>query len=829
MDTLMERQALLEAEMQGRGAARFRERTERALSRNDSAGTQPGTYLTKRVIQPMVEVLTRWLEEVNTGRAGPRNRAALLLEGLDIETVAFLTAKTAISYSYASSNKLARLSRGIPLTTLANTLGLAVEDEQRMALFEKLNPALFSKVSANLTKEGATEQHRRTVLIYAMGKFDVAWDRWPLNDRIRLGTKLLELLAEASDVIEINLALLDVTAKAKAKKQVYIVSPSEAVDSWFMAELERSALLSPVLLPTIIPPKEWKGISGGGYHTNAVRPYGLVKSAQRAHKEKLLDADLDVVLYGVNTLQNTPWAVNEGVLRVFDACVQQGLLGGTKELAQHEEVKVPERPDPERASEEEMREWRHQARAAHTENIKRRSNLIRQQSLLDTAMKFLEERAIYFPHQLDTRGRAYPVPVLFNPQGSDLTKALLTFEKGIELGTETAADWLKVHGANVWGNDKVPFEDRIEFIEEMTPTILSYAEDPLANPGWTEADKPWCFLAFCFEYAGYMREGLRFKSRIPIALDGSCNGLQHFSAMLLDPVGGKAVNLTPSDRPQDIYQAVADRATERLRQMAEEGGDQAWMAEAWVQFKIDRAITKRPVMVLPYGGTPRSCLRYVEEAVRTKIDMGRRINPFGDELSAAILLLSKTIWDSIGDVVVAARAAMDWLQQVARVVSKTGQPIHWTTPSGFVAFQGYWDYKQRAIKTKLNGSIIQLYVPGDPIKIDSRKQATGISPNFVHSMDAAAMFLTMYLLRDYGIVDFAMIHDSYGTHAANTEALSQAIRQAFVQMYSTPVLEEFRSSIVAMLPDNLAKKVPPVPPSGSLNLLQVLSSEFFFA
>src|SRR3546814_17064020 len=51
-------------------------------------------------------------------------------------------------------------------------------------------------------------------------------------------------------------------------------------------------------------------------------------------------------------------------------------------------------------------------------------------------------------------------------------------------------------------------------------------------------------------------------SRIPVALDGSCSGLQHFSAMLRDEEGGAAVNLLPAERPQDVYKGVVVRAQE---------------------------------------------------------------------------------------------------------------------------------------------------------------------------------------------------------------------------------------------------------------------------
>ena len=52
-------------------------------------------------------------------------------------------------------------------------------------------------------------------------------------------------------------------------------------------------------------------------------------------------------------------------------------------------------------------------------------------------------------------------------------------------------------------------------------------------------------------------------------------------------------------------------------------------------------------------------------------------------------------------------------------------------------------------------------------KVDKRRQANGISPNFVHSLDATVMLLTVAYAKQKGIVDFAMVHDSFGTLAAN--------------------------------------------------------------
>ena len=41
-----------------------------------------------------------------------------------------------------------------------------------------------------------------------------------------------------------------------------------------------------------------------------------------------------------------------------------------------------------------------------------------------------------------------------------------------------------------------------------------------------------------------------YLSSTAVAMDGSCNGLQHYAALALDDPGGAAVNLTPSERPQ---------------------------------------------------------------------------------------------------------------------------------------------------------------------------------------------------------------------------------------------------------------------------------------
>src|SRR5690606_17603229 len=151
-------------------------------------------------------------------------------------------------------------------------------------------------------------------------------------------------------------------------------------------------------------------------------------------------------------------------------------------------------------------------------------------------------------------------------QGEDLDRGILQFAEAVPQ-TDEGRRWLKIHAANCWANDgldKARFDDRVQWVDEHIGRIRSVAADPLADKWWAEAENPWQFLATCFELV--RDDGL---TQLPVSVDGSCNGLQHYSAMGLDPIGGAAVNLLPSDRPNDIYQLVADKVADAVRR--EEG------------------------------------------------------------------------------------------------------------------------------------------------------------------------------------------------------------------------------------------------------------------
>ena len=498
--------------------------------------------------------------------------------------------------------------------------------------------------------------------------------------------------------------------------------------------------------------------------------------------------------------------------------------------------------------------YRIEAAKAHMQNLSLTGKRIAFNISLNIAKRYEKFRRIFFPYQMDFRGRIYAVPHL-NPQGADYQKALIRFANGKPLGSE-GWKWLAVHGANLAGNDKVSFEDRVNWVMDNEEEILAIAENPYDNRGWcteiagVEIDKPWQFLSFCFEWKGYCEHGETFVSKLPIAMDGSCSGIQHFSAMLRDEKGGAAVNLVPADLPADVYRQVADKVIEMVNHDLEHGTEdelkhtesgEAYvkegtktLAKQWLEFGITRKTTKRSVMTLAYGskeyGFKEQLMEDIIYPARLAAQKSGEPFPFQRDGYAAASYMAKKIWIGVTETLVKASEAMKWLQEVASLAAKEDLPVRWTTPIGFPVMQAYPDVHDRRVQTAISGKTVYLIMKQDKDKLDRRRQRQGIAPNFVHSCDAAHLMLTVVRATQEGIHNFSMIHDSFGTTAGDAEKMFAIVRSSFVEMYdSVDVLGDFRGEILEQLSEDLQAEMPEVPPNGSLDISKVVESRYCFA
>jgi len=414
----------------------------------------------------------------------------------------------------------------------------------------------------------------------------------------------------------------------------------------------------------------------------------------------------------------------------------------------------------------------------------------------------------------------YANTAFLNPQGEDSARGLLEFSTGKPLGN-SGLPWLQVHLANCYGHDKVSLEERVEWAEFHGWAIIEVGTDPLINKWWMEADKPWQFLRACSEYVKYRVNPKDFISHLPITVDGSCNGLQHFSAMLRDEVGGKAVNLTMTDNPQDIYEIVKDKVVEKVK--ADPGAIVS-------PLDINRALVKRPVMTTPYGATLYGMREQIYEELKKQLDKGIIFTTISKDKDLWVFCkyLATVIYESIGEVVVSAREGMDWLQEVARVLSKDSRPIYWTVPTGFIVKQKYLRPIVKQVKTIINGKMASLFsAHGAGDKLDKHKQTNGIAPNYVHSLDACHLMKTVNLSYT-DIQSFSVVHDSFGTHACDMELLSENLRITFIEIYKEDVLKKFAEEQSAA-PSICKNTFPKIPKYGKLNINEVKDAEFFFS
>lgn len=815
---LVQRQMELEAEYLGMGVTRYR--GDKPLPwqtephRKEETELAPGKKLLNDAIGPLTEAIGAFVEAAGSGAARRRATALPYLAHVDPVQAAYLTARVAINA--ASTCKT--------VNTTAVFLGVALEEHLNMLRLAKAAPGLYRKVAEQL-KTSTSSKHREGVYRHVRAKYHIESLRWSHREKLLVGMKLLELFVDAT-----GFATLERRTTGKNDTPVFIVL-TEQTQAWLERAHSKCELLAPLHFPMVAPPREWTNPYRGGYLSDLIH-VRFVRTGSRGYLDELGSLDLSRMYKAVNAVQATPWRINRAVYEIMADLWNTG--GAVAGMPRRSDLPLPPRPEgvPEKANglvltvgqQEALKTWKAKASKVHAENAATRGARIALTQQLYIGRRFLDERAIYFPHFVDFRGRIYPFASFVNPQADDTGKALLEFAEGKPLG-EDGAFWLAVHIAGLWGIDKVSFDDRVKWVMENEEKILACVIDPHADDAfWHEADKPFQALAAAIEWAGYKMHGDEYVSHLPIAMDGSCSGLQHFSAMLRDEVGGAAVNLVPADKPADIYTAVAARA------QAMSDSSAYGMAAVW-EGKVCRKIAKQPTMTLCYSATKFGMQGQIENALRKLDEDGPYLDPAVERHHAAVYMAG-IVWDAIGDVVIAAKRAMSWLQEVSKVAAEAGMPVRWTAPCGLPVLQEYKERVGKKIEVHFGGQRVMLTVAEDTNKLSVRRQVSGIAPNFVHSLDSSHLIGTVNLGLDNGLEHFCVIHDSFATHACDTSMLNAVLREAFVQQYRVDVLGKFREEIIEQLTitaPELVTRIPPCPRAGRLDLEAVRESEFFFA
>lgn len=810
------RQMMLEQEAVSLGQQRYQKNLQKHVQHGNMDMTLPARQIISRTLRTLSEAI-----ETDRSRPVTRGRmriAVKTIQGIPSEVLAYITLRSALGL----------VAQETTWTVASSRLGRMCQEEARMQQYSEEAPDTYNITQIALQRKAMRASYINIAQTHrsaeTAGLELVSWSR---DEVVHVGSYLLDLLCRSTGLFTEKLVT------RSRNKTVRMFLPCEQLSEWLEDAHDALADLSPVRLPMVYPPKDWTTPWNGGYLTDLGGPVSLVKTRNQEYLKTLEQVDMPDVYDAVNTLQRVRWQINAPVLQVALELWREGIAAGPdgdESMPPRRDLVRPPVPNQWEGRVHEwkakdpdaFKKWCRKAAETHQENDRRFAKRIACQATLKVAERFQDEPVIYFPYALDFRGRSYPITANLQPQGNDMAKGLLRFADGKPLGA-AGAWWLKIHIANCFGVDKVSLEDRVQWTTDHSDELLDSGLNPLDGDRlWLTAEEPFQALAACMEYAGYMVQGEDYVSKLPVGQDGSCNGLQNFSAMLKDSVGGKATNLVPSKAPEDIYTEVLSLVKEQIRQDAEAGKEEAIKLDG----HVSRKLVKQPVMTLPYGATKNGMRRQIEVAVRK---MGNPMAIRGDQMWNVCGYLADVTYDAIGRVVVAAVSAMGWLQDVAKLAASDSLPVSWVSPIGLPVLQEYRKHEGKPLRVHISGKQCKLFVAETGTKLDRRKQSLGIAPNFVHSCDASHMMLTTLYLKANQIEHIAMVHDSYAVHACDVPVLNTALRKAFIDMYSEPVLERFKADVAAQLPPEVAEQLPDVPQPGDLDLELVMESDYFFA
>ena len=577
----------------------------------------------------------------------------------------------------------------------------------------------------------------------------------------------------------------------------------------------------------LVEPKPWVDFNNGAFlnhRVQAVRNKSYDWEQLRYNTTAASNGDMNQMFAGLNILARTPWRINRQVFDIMVAGWNSGEKLG-KMPPEKLAVESPEEPPPS-ADILVRRLWVRQMREVETQRASLKSQRCFLKFKIELARSYLNE-TLYFPHNMDFRGRAYPMVPFLNHMNADPCRSLLIFAKGKELG-ENGLRWLKTHLASLYGYDKASFDERHAFTNDHLSDIYDSATNPLKGKRWwLQADDPWQCLGACIELKSAldMPDPRRFISHLPIHKDGTCNGLQHYAALGGDSLGARQVNLEPGDRPSDIYTRVAGIVQARVTEDGANGNEIARLLDG----KITRKVVKQTVMTNVYGvtftGAREQVYRQLKDILIDFPDT-ETINKF-----RASNYVATEIFSALSTMFTGAQDIQHWLGDCAKRISRSVTPeqieairrnhqtdqnspygrtvlgkksklkekdlfktaVIWTTPLNMPVVQPYRENHKKFLATNIQK--INIEIPSELGSTNLRKQLQAFPPNYIHSLDATHMMLTALKCNESGLT-FAAVHDSFWTHATDVDTMNGIIRDAFIRMHSDDIIRRLRAEFI---------------------------------
>jgi len=717
---------------------------------------------------------TEW--KIRKGNSGIAfKEIATYLAGIEPLASAAITSKIVIDkvFSLRDDSSL--------LVNICDSIGTAVEQECQMRYYERECPELLNFLKKKYWHQASGTQQKFVNIRRAMNNAGHVWNQWGRPVRVKLGNWLLDCLCDSSKWFT------KADIRVGRKSAVHIVPTAEFMDvkDDLMATAE---LFSPIAWPMLIPPKPWSPEQDGGYMLNEVmRGHEMVR---RGNQYRIQE---ETPYQFLNRIQGVGYKLNPFIVDVAEQLLE--LRRKVGKFIPVVELPLPPKPADIADNEESRHQYRRAAAEVLNINAAAFKQSCRTRMTMDAVKRFKDKEKFYLPWSFDYRGRAYPIPAFLTPQDTDFGKSLLKFADEAFMYPE-AEEWLAFQVSTTYGLDKAPIEERLEWTNHHHELISRIVNDPIGTiPEWEAADEPWQFLAACEEYYHCCIVCDRQFTSLMIATDATCSGLQVLAGLARDKSTAQLVNVTPSDRPQDAYKVIAEEAKPHC--------------PVSIQQHMDRKVTKRTVMTVPYNAKPFSNRSYIRDALKEK---GVEISK--EDLTATV----NAVREAMYRVVPGPMAVMDWIEKEVREAFRRGATeLVWTTPSGFTVTQRLMKKNIERLQLKLLGAVTQVKVAnGETGEIDIRHHCNATAPNLIHSLDASILHLSAIKFD----APLALIHDSVLCRATDMTSLSAIVRETYCYLFADhDYLSDWAKQIGAT-------SEPPI--IGTLKPENVLASTYFF-
>lgn len=812
-----------------------RKRAEEATYQSRrSSQTQVGRLFRYQLVNCLAELLEEWHKGAMVHGAGRFLATVdpLLKKGLDYMTVAHITVTVVM-------DKLGRNSAfQSTITKIKVEIGQKLDHQAFLNTIEAHFPREFDKINRWYLKSGEMGYAYKIGNAKKTIQDELKYDFLSPLEQMHVGDWAFTCLERLTKWFERE----DVPNEGKHGVTAYLKLSEEGIKHRMMLQSMADAAEFDAW-PMVCKPLDWTPEERGGYMLQHPGDYGHLIHNDHGTIPSVSAFD------AINKQQSVPFKVNRFVYDVQVALLSKhNEIGAFKSYEADSWVdenfprfdpEVWELPKMDPAHRKAKRDLK-RAYSAQKKAEKLGKNPFR---VLKVAARFLEVPKIYLSCFFDSRLRIYTHSVTLTYQGSDYQKALIMFAEGnpvTDENREQVKREMLISIANSYGNDKISFDDRVEFAADLLNGLDFVAAEPLSTKArniWADAaDEPFQFLALVREYFEIFVWHTKDVAEVPGGRDATNSGNQILGAMCRDAKTCFYTNVITewkdqvADAPQDLYGVVARGVQvllnndnyvhtnlEKYRESALKKADKEGYEIKLDNFTynprlisiINRSHVKRACMIDAYGGAWRSKNRHISD----------ELTETGKELDIKFSLAEKRL---VTDACVASQASSfplsdqlnKWFKGFGQAAVKKGlKLINWTTPDGSYVVQEYLVPNMITIDTYAMGGgtyFKPLEQPGEDRpnakakdkrqsasirngytdEIMEGKTATALGANFTHSHDASIIRGAMNKLEH----SFFGVHDClYAPHGHLEEACKQ-LRLSFRDCVSGDALSDLAKS-----------------------------------